>query len=92
MWRKHPALAVRSGGTSPSARHAVSAADLAWADVILVMEEKHKDRLKAGFGRVLSNKSIFVLDIPDEYRFMDPELVEQLQSSVGSILGIDAKS
>jgi predicted protein tyrosine phosphatase len=60
-----------------------------WADVILVMEEKHKSRLVAEFTRMLEGKPIHVLDIPDEYKYMDPELVEELQRSVGSILDID---
>jgi hypothetical protein len=49
IWRKHPLLAVRSAGTSPNARRKVSVADIRWADVIFVMEEKHKSRLVAEF-------------------------------------------
>lgn len=86
VWRGHPKLNVRSGGTSPSARHHVSEADIRWADVILVMEEKHKSRLKAEYTRVLDFKPIHVLDVPDEYRYMDSELVEQLKQAVSSIL------
>ncbi|WP_375137436.1 low molecular weight protein tyrosine phosphatase family protein [Inhella crocodyli] len=89
VWRKHPALCVRSAGTSPNAKHPVSVADLAWAQVIFVMEEKHKSRLLAAYRRLLDNKPIHVLDIPDEYRFMDPELVELVRESVGAILGLE---
>jgi predicted protein tyrosine phosphatase len=88
VWHRHPGLSVRSAGTSPNARHAVSSADLAWADVIFAMEEKHKSRLLAEYRSVVADKTIHVLDIPDDYRYMDPELVEQLQSSVGGILGL----
>jgi predicted protein tyrosine phosphatase len=88
VWRKHPALAVRSAGTSPNARHSVSSSDLSWAQVIFVMEEKHKSRLLAEFRQIIGNKPIHVLDIPDEYKFMDAELVELLRESVGSILDI----
>ena len=70
-------------------RHPVNANDLAWCAVIFVMEEKHKSRLRAQFGRLLEYKIIHVLDIPDEYQFMQPELVEQLELSVASILGLD---
>ena len=62
--------------------------DVRWADVIMVMEEKHKSRLVAEFTRLLDNKPIHVLDIPDEYKYMDPELVEMLEQSVSSILGL----
>jgi predicted protein tyrosine phosphatase len=89
VYRKHPLLAVRSAGTSPGARRTVSPDDIGWATVILVMEEKHKSRLKAAFGRLLEGRAIHVLDIPDDYRYMDPELVEQLEQCVPSILGLD---
>lgn len=89
VWRNHPKLNVRSGGTSPNARHHVSEDDIRWADVILVMEEKHKSRLKAEYTRVLDFKPIHVLDIPDDYRYMDTELVEQLMQAVPSILMIE---
>ncbi|MNT87867.1 hypothetical protein D3C72_2283420 [compost metagenome] len=52
------------------------------------MEEKHKSRLIAEFIRLLENKPVHVLDIPDEYKFMDPELVEMLEQSVNSLLGL----
>ncbi len=89
VWRSHPNLAVRSAGTSPSARRHVSAEDIVWAEVILVMEEKHKSRLVAEYARLLEHKPMHVLDIPDEYKYMDPELVEELQRSVGAILGLE---
>ena len=89
VWRSHPALAVRSAGTSPNARRHVSEQDLRWAEAIFVMEEKHKSRLIAEFGRIIENKPIHVLDIPDEYKYMDPELVEELERSVASILGLE---
>lgn len=89
IWRRHPLISARSAGTSPNARHKVSIDDIEWADVILVMEEKHKSRLAAEFARMLEGKPIHVLDIPDEYKYMDPELIEELERSVGSILEID---
>lgn len=88
LWRRHPDWNVRSGGTSPNARHHVSEDDIRWADVILVMEEKHKSRLRAEYTRLLEFKPVQVLDIPDDYRYMDAELVEQLEQVVPSILAI----
>lgn len=86
IWRKHPALAVRSGGTSSAARHRVSLEDLCWADVVLVMEQKHKSRLLADFPGALRHTPVHVLDVPDEYRYMDPELVELLEAAVAAAL------
>ena len=88
VWRMHPAISVRSAGTSPNARKTVGPADVRWADVIFVMEQKHKNRLVAEFTRLLDHKPIHVLEIPDEYKYMDPELVEILEDSVGACLGL----
>lgn len=88
VYRKHPKLSVRSGGTSPSARHCVSLADIEWADVILVMEERHQSRLKAAFGHAVEDKKIHILDIPDEYKYMDSELIAELERAVSSLLGV----
>jgi predicted protein tyrosine phosphatase len=88
VWRNHPDISVRSAGTSPNARKTVSPADIRWADVIIVMEQKHKNRLVAEFTRLLDHKPIHVLEIPDEYKYMDPELVEILENSVGGCLGL----
>jgi len=38
IFRKHPLISVRSGGTSPNSRRKVSADDIHWANVIFVME------------------------------------------------------
>ena len=88
VWRSHPALSVRSAGTSPNAKRPVTAEDIRWANVILVMEPKHRSRIRAEFNRLLVGKEIHVLDIPDEYQYMDAELVQTLKLSVGEILGL----
>jgi len=86
IWRKDPEYLVRSAGTSPKACRTVSSADIRWADGIFCMEQKHKNRLKAAYNRLLVHKPVHVLDIPDEYQYMDPELIQELQSRVCAIL------
>ena len=46
------------------------------------MEQKHKNRLKAEFARLLTHKPLHVLDIPDDYKYMDKELIQILNESV----------
>ena len=82
IWRKNPNFNVRSAGTSPKARKTVSSVDVRWADIIFVMEKKHKNRLVAEFTKMLNHTPIHVLDIPDEYKYMDPELVNELEARV----------
>lgn len=80
---------TKSAGTEPSARIRVSEGLIEWADIIFVMEKKHKQRLMQRFSDILSDKRIEILDIQDEYQFMDEELVEILEVSVGAVLGED---
>ncbi|HEX8377479.1 MAG TPA: protein tyrosine phosphatase [Pedobacter sp.] len=77
---------VRSAGTAESARIKVNEKLLNWADVIFVMERKHKQRLMEKFHSIMSTKEIKVLDIPDEYQYMDKKLVELLTGSVSTYL------
>jgi len=87
VWSNHAQINARSSGTSPNAKKTVSTDDIQWADVIFVMEKKHKNRIVASFTKLVKYKPIHILDIPDEYKYMDPELIEQIQDSVSNILG-----
>lgn len=60
--------------------------DIRWADVICPMEQKHKKRILETFSTAVRNSKIVVLDIPDDYRYMDPELVELIDSAVQPII------
>ena len=53
------------------------------------MEEKYKPRLVVEFSRLLVGKAIHLVDIPDEYKYMNPELAERLEQSVGAIVGFE---
>jgi len=86
IYRKAPGLAVRSAGTARAARRQVKLTDIRWADLILVMEDKHASRLRAEFRQDLRHKALHVLDIPDDYGFMDPELVDLLGSVVDPLI------
>ena len=52
----------------------------------MVMEGKHRDRIVAEYARLVEHKTIHVLDIPDEYKYMDPELIEILEQTVEPLL------
>ncbi|ABG58388.1 low molecular weight protein tyrosine phosphatase family protein [Cytophaga hutchinsonii] len=84
IYKNSASYTVRSAGTEPSARIKVTARLIDWAEVVFVMEKKHKQRMFENFQNELSNKEIVVLDIPDDFRYMDEELIEILQTSVDS--------
>ena len=86
VFARRQGLSTRSAGTSRNARRKVNINDIRWADIILVMEEKHASRLRAEFRDEVRYKTLHVLDIPDDYRFMDDELIELLHRKVEPLL------
>jgi predicted protein tyrosine phosphatase len=81
-----PGIHAKSAGTEPSARIKITAKLIDWADIIFCMEKRHKQRLEDKFPEYLSDKRIIVLEIPDEYQFMDPELIDHIKVSVSPYL------
>ncbi len=75
-------LEVRSAGTQPGARVALSAGLIGWADVVFWMEKSHLNRAKERFGEEIDGKENVVLHIPDDFEFMQTELVEELRAKL----------
>lgn len=73
---------VKSAGTENFARVRVTSQMPVWADIIFVMEKRHKEKLVQNFPEETSNKKIIILEIPDIYRYMDKELIEEIKDSV----------
>ena len=71
-----------SAGTSPDAETPISADLIEWADLVFAMERAQKRRLHAKFGTLLRAKRVIVLGIPDDYKYMQPELVRILETAV----------
>ncbi len=78
-----PGVETASAGLAPDADQPVEPELLAWADLIFVMEKRHRARLAARFRHQLGGKKIVCLDIPDDYAFMEPALVALLEKKVG---------
>ena len=76
----------RSAGTENDARIKVNEKLITWADLIFVMEKRHKQRLEDKFDRQLNDKKIVILNIEDDYLYMDEELIETLKASVDPYL------
>lgn len=73
---------VRSTGTEPEARIRVTAGHLGWADLIFVMEKRHLNRLQAKFREEIVRHRVVCLYIPDDYEYMDEELISRLGDGV----------
>lgn len=86
VFRNDSRLAVRSCGLSKQAARKITHKDADWANVIFVMEAEHKTRLRQSFQSELTDTVVECLDIPDDYQFMDPELVELLTDRINGHL------
>lgn len=82
LFHNRDGIQARSAGTETGARIKVSAGHIGWADIIFVMEKKHLRRLRHRFTDKLADKRVICLNIPDEYQFMQSELITQLQAAV----------
>lgn len=79
---------VRSAGTEEGARIKVTAGHMGWADIIFAMEKKHVRRLRERFSSECSGKRLICLNIPDDFEFMDEELIEILKERVSGYMEV----
>lgn len=77
-----PGWHVRSAGTADGARIKVTEGSLGWADVIVVMEKRHKEMLRQRFPDALDGKPCLCLFIADEHELMAEPLVMLLQEKM----------
>jgi predicted protein tyrosine phosphatase len=76
---------IRSVGLSPKSERQLKEDDLTWADLILVMEQKQRSRITEAY-RYIDLPSIDVLYIPDEYEYLDAELIKLLTDKINACL------
>ncbi len=69
-----------SAGTNRNAEEPLSDELVEWADFIFVMERTHRKKIQTKHRSALKNKRLIVLDIPDEFEFMDAKLIELLET------------
>ncbi|MEF2280447.1 phosphotyrosine protein phosphatase [Deinococcus sp. YIM 134068] len=82
IFRTHPEWEVASAGTARDADTALTRDLLEWADVAVCMEKAHRDWIRARWRGVLPDDRLLTLGIPDDYEFMDAELVALLERLV----------
>jgi predicted protein tyrosine phosphatase len=73
---------VAASGLNHDAENPVTPELVEWANIIFVMERSHRNKLSAKFKPQLHNKRVICLEIPDEYEFMAPQLVQLLKVRV----------
>ncbi|WP_152004088.1 low molecular weight protein tyrosine phosphatase family protein [Desulfoluna spongiiphila] len=73
---------VRSAGLNNDAEIPLEIDDVLWAEYIFVMEQTHKRKLEKRFREYLKNQHIICLGIPDNYKYMDKQLIHILENKV----------
>lgn len=63
----------------------VKASDIEWADKIIVMEDSQRSEIAKRFPKQYIQKQIVSLDIPDIYKYNQPQLIEILNSKVSGL-------
>jgi predicted protein tyrosine phosphatase len=73
---------VKSAGIKNYAEKPITKELLDWADLIFVMEEKHKKNIEEKFANSKEKYNIICLNIEDIYRYMDHELISILRDKM----------
>jgi predicted protein tyrosine phosphatase len=81
-----PGIKTKSAGLGSDAKIPLSIELLDWSNLIAVMEQAHLEELSRRFGSRLNGKRVICLDIPDEYQYMDPILVDLLRQKATHFL------
>ena len=66
--------------------NSVTKHQLMWADVIIVMEDRHRTEIAQRFPMAYMQKRILVMEIPDLYRHGQSELVHLLKARIADLL------
>jgi predicted protein tyrosine phosphatase len=85
-----PHLDVKSAGLAKQATVPLTVELLEWADIIFVMEKRQRNVIQSRFKEIYRHKRIICLYIPDDFEFMDRELIRLLEERVSPYLNSDA--
>ena len=88
IFSQYAGIEALSAGTAREAITPISQDLIEWAEVVFVMENYHRNKLQERFGKLLELKRLIVLRIEDEYKYMQPELIDLLKSKVEAHLNI----
>ncbi|MBU1044186.1 MAG: low molecular weight protein tyrosine phosphatase family protein [Candidatus Omnitrophica bacterium] len=70
---------VLSAGLNNDAEIPLTSELVEWSETIFVMEKAQRNKLQKKFRKNLKKQRVICLDIPDDYEYMQPELVKLLE-------------
>ena len=86
IFADHPGIETLSAGTNHDAETPLDDEILRWADTIFVMEKTNRSKIQQRFRAALGGTRIVCLDIPDDYEFMDANLIALLHTRMPRFL------
>jgi predicted protein tyrosine phosphatase len=92
LFEGSPHYQVHSVGTQSDARIVVTEGHLGWAYIIFCMEKSHVNRLRRKFPETLRGKRLVCLHLPDEFEFMDPELLDEFRARLAPYVTLPRES
>lgn len=75
---------VLSAGLKNDAEVPLTPELVEWADTIFVMEKNQRNKLQKKFRKSITKQRVICLDIPDDYEYMQAELIEILDHKLGN--------
>ena len=86
VFSEYEGVEAIGAGMNSDAETTVSGDLIEWADIILVMEKMHRNTVSKKYKELLKDKRLVVLDIPDNYEYMQPELIQLLKTKVSKVV------
>ena len=87
MYSDDSRFEVKSAGTEALFGREVTSRDLQWADLVVVMENRHREKIRGRFPEESEGAEFIVLGIPDVYQYMEialqREIRERFEAAVG---------
>ena len=83
VFSQYPNVEARSAGLAHDAVDPLTPEHFEDIDIIFVMEKQHRNKLSKRFKRDIGQARVVCLNIPDDYDYMQPELISLLKARVG---------
>lgn len=82
VFSEYPDVEATSAGLNHDAADPLTAEHLEDIDIVFVMERTHRNKLSKKFKSHLKSAPVICLNIPDDFEYMQPELITLLKARV----------
>ncbi len=82
VFSQYPNVEARSAGLNQDAVDPLAPEHFDGVDIVFVMEKAHRNKLSKRFKSHLGKARVICLNIPDDFEFMQPELISLLKTRV----------